>query len=456
MDLRRKLARLDGAGPGSTPFLPPDDPDTARRARIEQLRTLIRRATLTSGPGPDVSVQRSDWTSGPGPNVHRDGVPGTAAVFPGEVRETPFGRVHVVERWLEPHHCHGRVRVADALRTSLLAIAHLSRDPELERVDPAGMLYVDTETTGLHGGAGTLPFLVGLAWFEDESLRLQQLFLRRPGEEAPMLHLLAERLRAASCIVSYNGKSFDWPLLRTRFVMNRVPMPEPPPHLDLLHCARRVLKPRLGAVRLVRVESEVLGMRREDDVDGCDIPGIYLRWLRSGEPSPLVPVIEHNANDLIALAALLARLSCHYATLRADDDPRDHLAYARIALHAGDVDRAHDFATAAADGGGDPCVTLDALLLVARIARRRKEVMTEETILTRALAETTDLPPDLRARVRLRLAKLFEHRLRDPVGALAHAAHTAPAEGPEAHARRIARLSRRIERRKSPRRADAT
>ena len=123
-------------------------------------------------------------------------------------------------------------------------MASLALDPRLAGVDFRRVLYLDTETTGLAGGTGTVPFLVGLAWFEERSLRVHQLFLRRLGEEAPMLRVLAERMAESSCLVTFNGKSFDWPLLRTRFVLNRVPVPAELPHLDLLHCARRVFKHR--------------------------------------------------------------------------------------------------------------------------------------------------------------------------------------------------------------------
>ena len=113
-----------------------------------------------------------------------------------------------------------------------------------------------------------------------------------------MLRRLGERIAAASCLVSYNGKTFDWPLLRTRFIMNRIPAPELPPHLDLLHCTRRVLKPSMGSVRLTEVERELLGFYREDDVDGALIPGLYLSYLRGGDPEPLSGVLEHNRHDL--------------------------------------------------------------------------------------------------------------------------------------------------------------
>ncbi|MCZ7679242.1 MAG: ribonuclease H-like domain-containing protein [Sandaracinaceae bacterium] len=257
MDLKRKLSRLASAGPGSRPAAPPPPAatrtDDERRARVERLRGMLgkliaddRRRMRERAP---VVVARAE--------------------LPGELEETPHGPVHRVSGWLEPAHCHGRVPIAGALSVDPATIAKLALDTELASIDPRRMLFLDTETTGLAGGTGTIPFLIGLAWFEDESLRIEQLVLRAPGEEAPMLRRLAERVEGASCLVSYNGKSYDWPLLRNRFVLNRVPVAAPPAHLDLLHCARRIFKRRLGQVRLVHLEAQVLGMQREHDIDGA-------------------------------------------------------------------------------------------------------------------------------------------------------------------------------------------
>ena len=151
-----------------------------------------------------------------------------------------------------------------------------------------------------------------------------------------MLAYLAERMAQASCIVSYNGKAFDWPLLRTRSILNRVPLAEPVAHLDLLHCARRLLKPKLESVRLTDVERELLGHYREDDVHGSAIPLLYLDYLRGGDVEPLLSVLEHNASDLIGLAAILPRIASHFAEVRSEDDPSEHLAYAKVALRARD------------------------------------------------------------------------------------------------------------------------
>jgi uncharacterized protein YprB with RNaseH-like and TPR domain len=365
--------------------------------------------------------------------------------LPGQARDTEHGELHLIDEYLEPHHHHGRAPIAEALHVSTERLAQLALDPALENVDLQRALFLDTETTGLAGGAGTVPFLIGIGWFEDQSMRIQQLFLPELGREAPMLHWLRERVQESSCVVSFNGKTFDWPLLRNRFVLNRVRAPVLPPHLDLLHCARRVLRSRLKSVRLVELERKVLGMHREDDVSGALIPQLYFDYLDGGDVSPIAKVIEHNANDLIALAALVAELVSHFDEVHGADDPRDHLAYAKVAERTGDRVRARSFADAAARGGGEAACTVEACMLNARMARRCGDVDDEERALLGALEAADE--EDLRAVVELALAKLYEHRRKDLRRALEHAAGTTLAEGEDAAERRLARLERRLARR---------
>ena len=360
----------------------------------------------------------------------------------GQRHDTEHGELHLIDEYLEPHHHHGRAPIAEALRVSTERLAQLALDPSLEGVDLQRALFFDTETTGLSGGTGTVPFLIGIGWFEDQSMRIQQLFLPELGREAPMLHWLRERVQQSSCLVSFNGKTFDWPLLRSRFVLNRVRAPVLPPHLDLLHCARRVLRSRLKSVRLVELERKVLGMYREDDVSGALIPQLYFDYLDGGDVSPIAKVIEHNANDLIALAALVAELVNHFDEVHGGDDPRDHLAYAKVAERTGDRARARSFADAAAQGGGESMCTVEACMLNARMARRGGDVDDEERALLDALRAADD--EILRAGVRLALSKLYEHRRKDLARALEHAAGTALAEGEDAAERRVARLERRL------------
>lgn len=316
--------------------------EESRDARIARLRSLIGEVAQRHGR----RIERGHAHAGPQP------------IPVGEVQHTRHGELHVVERWLEPDACHGRVPIAGAVSVDAGLIAKLALDPSLEGVDLGRMLILDTETTGLAGGTGTVPFLIGLAFFEDGVLRVEQLLLRNFGQEVPMLERLAERIRAASCIVSYNGKSFDWPLLRSRFILNRVAAPELPPHLDLLHCSRRIFKGRLESLRLVEMEREVLGFHREDDVPGSEIPGMYTGYLRGGDPQVLVPILKHNDMDLVALAALVVELARHFDSVQCEGDPRDHLAYAKVAARADDPTRALQFARAAVDGDAAMAVTV--------------------------------------------------------------------------------------------------
>jgi uncharacterized protein YprB with RNaseH-like and TPR domain len=404
-----------------------------RTQRIARLRSLIGEVAAR---GSKRERAATDGARAPGP-------------LPiGEQKYTPAGPLHLVERWLEPEHMHGRVLVRDALRADAFLLARLALDPALQHVDLSRMLLLDTETTGLAGGTGTVPFLIGLGSFEDGALKIEQLFLRNLGGEAPLLHYLAERLAQASCLVTYNGKAFDWPLLRARFIMNRVALPESPPHLDLLHCARRVWKPRLTRVRLVEVEQALLGFYRQDDIDGAQVPGLYLDYLRGADPRRLLPVFVHNEQDLVALAAILWRLWAHFASVQCKDDPRDHMAYARVALRAHDLERAHAFAEAAVAGSDAAELTHDALLVSAAIERQRGDARAAVQAIHRALEATRN--ETSAAKAHLALSRLYERQLKDLRRAHFHARFTLLAENAGAQGRRLGRLRRRLERLAEP------
>jgi uncharacterized protein YprB with RNaseH-like and TPR domain len=398
MDLRAKLARLPA-------------PAVVRQSLIDDLRSRIR----------DV-IER-----------------------PIPVHEAGVGRTH----YLEPHHHHGRIPIARALSAEAHLVAELALDPSLVRIDLSSALFLDTETTGL-SNAGAVPFLIGMAWFEDQTFVVEQLFLRELGEEAPMLLRLIERMEKASCLVTYNGKTFDWPLLVNRFVLSRIGPPPSLPHVDLLHCARRIYRRRLGGVRLIDVEEQVMGMRRERDIDGSEIPSLYWTYLRHKNETAIEPIIEHNANDLIALAALLAHLSERFAKVYAEDDPIDQLARAKLAFRAKDEARARTFAEAAGEGGGEPDITVEAYALLALIRKRAGDVPGAERELLLAL-EASKGDAALAAPIHLELAKLYEHRIKDFERALSHALTA----GETAHetAKRTARLERRIRRHHGVRRA---
>src|SRR5215470_18649632 len=183
--------------------------------------------------------------------------------------------------------------------------------PEAPEViaDPEQWLFLDTETTGLAGGSGTYAFLVGIAWREGGGLEIEQFFLREYSEESALLLALRERIAEHPVLVTFNGKSFDWPLLETRYRMSRkISVPTPRAHLDFLHLARNLWRLRLGSVRLSELEGHVLGWDRGADLLSGLIPQIYFDYLRGGPPERLVPVLNHNQMDLRGLAALSSRI----------------------------------------------------------------------------------------------------------------------------------------------------
>jgi uncharacterized protein YprB with RNaseH-like and TPR domain len=331
--------------------------------------------------------------------------------LPFTAEETALGILHRRVLRLAPSHRVGRMptraaREADAVLLSLLAL-----DPALATLDVTAALYLDTETTGLAGGTGTVAFLVGLAAFDESGLFVEQLLVRNLGEEAPMLSHLRGRIEAASALVTFNGKSFDMPLLRTRYMMSRLPPPPDRPHLDLLHVARRVHRSRKaggGASKLTKLEERVLGYVREGDVPSGEVSQRYLDFLRGGSEAALLGVIEHNAQDVLSMVALVALYGepLHEAGSLA---PADLVGVADTLRRAGAHGRALEAATLATDRGAGH----DALRARARIARAMGQRDRALADLETLLAEV-DCPS-----ARLDLAKLYEHHVKDAERALA-------------------------------------
>jgi len=191
----------------------------------------------------------------------------------------------------------------------LRALRLLMPDAPDEIADPEQWLFLDTETTGIAGGSGTYAFLIGVAWWEGGGLEIEQFFLREYSEERSLLFALRERIAEHPVLVTFNGKSFDWPLLETRYRMSRkVSVPTPRAHLDFLHPARNLWRLRLGSVRLSELERHVLGWDRGVDVLSGLIPQIYFDYVRGGPSERLIPVFHHNQMDLRGLAALSSRI----------------------------------------------------------------------------------------------------------------------------------------------------
>ncbi len=280
MNLEEKLRQLKKAAQ-----LTALDQELARQ--LEYLRRLEQRPRTL--PAHRAAKAIEEYVEG---RVERNG----AGEFFLARQALPFGRPY------------GRLRIGDVSTADLSPLSLFFEGATLP--EPSRLVYLDTETTGLAGGTGTCAFLIGIGAVEASQFVLRQFFLRDYPEEKAALAALAEVLNGYEGIVTFNGKTFDVPLLETRYSLSRLKSPfSRRLHLDLLHPARHVWKLRLEGCQLTNLEKEILGITRKGDVPGSEIPGIYFDYLRTGNARGLQPVFYHNALDIVTLAALTMQMA---------------------------------------------------------------------------------------------------------------------------------------------------
>jgi uncharacterized protein YprB with RNaseH-like and TPR domain len=200
----------------------------------------------------------------------------------------------------------GRDGVAFEIRRTVRSVREILGRERPHAADE-GALFLDTETTGLAGGTGTTPFLIGLAYIEHREVVVEQYFLRRLSGEPAMLEAVRERLEEAGALVTFNGRRFDWPILEARAIISRMRLAAPQEHHDLMSIARRLWYRPLGTYRLSVIERQALGIERGDDIDSAEIPGMYLEYLRSGDGGLIEPIFAHNRSDIVSLIHLRRR-----------------------------------------------------------------------------------------------------------------------------------------------------
>jgi uncharacterized protein YprB with RNaseH-like and TPR domain len=235
---------------------------------------------------------------------------------PGEVLQTPHGETYRIASTYPLNHVHGTGMIGDLLGHPSLLAGEIVGQPELGESSLEQLVFLDTETTGLAGGAGTLVFLVGVGAFSDGRFRLHQYFLRDPGEEAALLYALQEDLESARGFVTFNGKAFDVPLIEMRYVigLKRQWSLSSWPHFDLLFPARRLWQRVLPDCTLSTLEREICGVDRTgEDVPGAEIPALYMEYLRTGDAAQMHRVVYHNEIDVLSLVSLATQILDRYS-----------------------------------------------------------------------------------------------------------------------------------------------
>ena len=357
-----------------------------------------------------------------------------------------------VNRSFGPGYRHGKVAIMDAM-PPWPRLRLLERQPF--DGDTGRLLFVDVETTGLAGGAGTYAFLIGCGWFDGPVFRVRQLLLSSFAAEGALLRGLAELAAGTAAVVTFNGKSFDLPLIETRFLFHRMETPfAGVPHVDLLHPARRLWREAddeaaaAGSCRLSVLEQGLCGVAREGDVPGFEIPARYFTFVRTGDARPLEAVLEHNRLDLVSLALLTAHAS------RLLEEGPSAARTAREALGAGRLYEAASLYDLACEAyrrslhlPADALTRAEALRCQGALLRRMRR-FEEAAEAWEALLGLRRCPPHFAREASEALAVHLEHRRRDPQAARRLAlqslrlSHTAARQDAVRH--RLARLDRKL------------
>lgn len=353
---------------------------------------------------------------------------------------------------------YGKVPIGAGLKISGEVLSLLSRNRAFSGLDLSTALFLDLETTGLSGGVGVVPFLVGLGYFRGEKFWVSQFFLGDIAEEETLIRALRQFLREMDfqSVVTFNGKAFDLPLLETRFILQREALPlSGLPHLDFLFSARSLWSHKHESCRLYHLAQEVLEAHREEDIPSSEIPYRYFEFLRTGEFSFIEPILYHNQEDLLSLLGVVIRGAALFVEERGgetefSDDAMDLFGAARLLERTGERARSVLYMTRALEGQLSGEFAVEAKLKLASHFKKSREW-------DKALSLWSEMIPLHRLECFRELAMYYEHREKDYVKArevvregLALAGE-ASRSLQEDFSRRLERLRQKIERQRKRR-----
>lgn len=329
-------------------------------------------------------------------------------VVSGIEHTTPFGTAFLADAHYPEDYQHGIIPFSQKVDFGLLG--EWAGYPSLAEKPTDQFVFLDTETSGLAGGTGTFAFMIGLGWWQADGFRLQQFFLREPAEETAVLAALDEILTPFQTVVTYNGKSFDIPLLNARHTLSAFRSPFPAmQHVDLLALSRRIWRNRLASRSLGSIEQDVLAIsRNQEEIPGWMIPEMYFDYLKTGDSRPMAGVFYHNRMDILSLAALFL----HQSNLLSNPmdwlaaEGLDLIAIAKLYDDTGRREQAIQLYEHSLSLGLPRPFFIQTLYRYADLAR--KEARFDQAInLWQKAAELDELPACLE------LAKHYEHRIRD-------------------------------------------
>ncbi|MCF7804287.1 MAG: ribonuclease H-like domain-containing protein [Candidatus Marinimicrobia bacterium] len=324
-DIKRQLQQLHGSG----------DPSGGNGTSSiqEKLNRLYNRSGESGGTAekyfPEENVRRAYKR--------------LEELVPGEYMNTPAGDIYRARTTYDADYIHGNCSIDEYFDIDIRRLFELGKLKDTEVPEHSGGLFLDTEASGLSGGTGTYAFMIGLGYFHENEFVVDQLFVDSYATEEGMLDLLREYVKASAFLVTFNGKSFDINLLNTRYAMHGQASPfDDMPHLDLLHPSRNLWDLTLENCKLQTLEREILEFARAHDTPGEEVPGIYFDFIRTGDPSEIAGVFEHNVHDIVSLVSVTIMLEQNFREIRSIPTENGLTMFSRARIY----ERRHDYENA--------------------------------------------------------------------------------------------------------------
>jgi uncharacterized protein YprB with RNaseH-like and TPR domain len=320
----------------------------------------------------------------------------------------------ILENYYNLHSRYGKIPIAACLKIGGEVLALLSRDRSFADLDLSTALFLDLETTGLSGGVGVIPFLVGLGYFRDDRFRVSQFFLGDLAEEERLIRELEQFFAQLDfrSVVTFNGKAFDLPLLETRFILHRKVLPlSGLPHLDFLFSARSLWSHKHESCRLYHLAQQILEADREEDIPSAEIPHRYFEFLRTGEFSLIEPILYHNQEDLLSLLGVVISGAAVFSEEKEDGleftaDAMDLFGAAKLLERTGESERSARFMRRALEGRLSEEIAVLAKMKLASHFKKNRDW-------AKAISLWQEMTPLNQLTSYRELAIYYEHRERD-------------------------------------------
>lgn len=326
----------------------------------------------------------------------------------GTIESNGMGSFFMHKNTYSMDYIHGNCTLGDFAKLNFDYLLRLFNN-NVDKLELNDMVFLDTETTGL-GGSGTVAFLVGIGYFEADGFVVRQLFMRDYDEEPAMLNYLDNELADRKGLITFNGKAFDWNLLTSRFIFNRIKCRQRDPvHLDLLHISRAIWKRKLESCRLISLEENLLDFERADDIPGYLIPSAYFKYVNDRDASEMKRVLEHNRLDIISMVSLIIKISKLLNNpLEEASDYNEVFGAARIYNKVMDFEKAESCFKHCSVSNNN-IVRVEALKELTGLYKNDKDYdgITKCLELIISTSKTPNIP------VMIELAKHYEHRVKD-------------------------------------------